>query len=91
MLKVNEYFDGKVKSVAFSNSEGKATSGVISRGTYEFSTSSEELMKVTSGKLNVLMGDHSGVYSTGESFVVPANSKFTVTADEECSYVCFYK
>lgn len=28
MLKVNEYFDGNVKSIAFDNAEGQATIGV---------------------------------------------------------------
>ena len=91
MLKVNEYFDGKVKSVAFSNSQGKATSGVISPGEFEFSTSSEELMIITSGSLDVKLEGGSKVYFAGESFSVPADSKFAVRAEEDCAYICYYK
>ncbi|MBP1733586.1 MAG: hypothetical protein H6Q55_4015 [Deltaproteobacteria bacterium] len=32
MFKVNEYFDGKVKSIAFSPAEGPATVGVMAKG-----------------------------------------------------------
>ena len=34
MLKVNEYFDGKAKSIAFQTSSLPATVGVISPGEY---------------------------------------------------------
>jgi len=50
MFKVNEYFEGKVKSIAFENSEGKFTSGVMAPGDYEFGTTSVEIMTVVSGK-----------------------------------------
>jgi len=55
MFKVNEYFDGKVKSIAFENSEGQATVGVIAKGEWEFATSTVEYMTVTSGKMTVLL------------------------------------
>ncbi|HBF94201.1 MAG TPA: hypothetical protein DDX13_11120, partial [Marinobacter adhaerens] len=35
MLKVNEYFDGKAKSISFQTSTLPATVGVISPGEYE--------------------------------------------------------
>ena len=53
MIKVNEYFDGKVKSLAFASPEGPATLGVMAAGEYEFGTSTKEIMKVISGKLTV--------------------------------------
>ena len=36
MFKTNEYFDGKVKSIALESSEGTATIGVMAKGEYEF-------------------------------------------------------
>ena len=36
MLKVNEYFDGKVKSIGFANAGGNATVGVMAPGEYQF-------------------------------------------------------
>jgi len=42
MLTVNEYFDGKVKSIAFSTTTLPATVGVMAVGEYTFSTSQKE-------------------------------------------------
>jgi len=38
MLDVNEYFDGKVKSIAFQTATLPATVGVMQAGEYEFNT-----------------------------------------------------
>ena len=53
MFKTNEYFDGKVKSIAYTSEKGPATIGVMAAGDYEFGTSTKEYMTVISGKLNV--------------------------------------
>ena len=53
MFKVNEYFDGTVKSIAFGTAEGPATIGVMAPGEYEFGTSQREIMHVVSGALTV--------------------------------------
>ncbi|MEA3445910.1 MAG: pyrimidine/purine nucleoside phosphorylase, partial [Bacteroidota bacterium] len=53
MFKTNEYFDGKVKSIAFDDENGPATIGVMAIGEYEFGTSTKEYMTVTSGKMMV--------------------------------------
>ena len=44
MFKINKYFDGKVKSIAFTTSEGPATIGVMAKGEYDFGTSTKEIM-----------------------------------------------
>jgi uncharacterized protein YaiE (UPF0345 family) len=51
MFKTNEYFDGKVKSLAFETKDGPATLGVMAPGTYEFGTSTPEEMTVITGTL----------------------------------------
>ena len=93
MLKVNEYFDGNVKSIGVNGAEGNATVGVIAAGEYEFGTSTVEIMTVVSGKLLVKQqGDNEWkTYKKFESFVVPKDSKFKVKADEETPYLCLYK
>jgi len=55
MLQVNEYFDGKVKSIGLENEEGKSTIGVMEPGDYESGTATIEYMTVTSGTMNVLL------------------------------------
>lgn len=93
MFKTNEYFDGKVKSIAFKTADGPATIGVMAPGDYEFGTSTVELMTVTTGKLTVkLPGTDQWVdYGPNETFTVAANQKFQVKATEETSYLCLYR
>lgn len=93
MLKVNEYFDGKVKSIAFENSEGKATAGVISPGEYEFGTATIEIMSIASGSMEVQFVNDSKwhKYTRKQNFTVEANTKFKVRCTEDCAYICLYK
>ncbi len=93
MFKVNEYFDGNVKSISFQTSEGTATVGVMADGEYEFGTSSKEIMTVTSGKLDVQLPGNTEwrTYLANEFFVVEANKKFKVKAYGDTSYLCLYK
>lgn len=93
MLKVNEYFDGKVKSIALNNAAGQATVGVMAVGDYEFSTGSREEMQVISGCLQVSLPGETGVqtFTQGQGFEVPANSRFQVSATEETAYICYYR
>ena len=93
MFKTNEYFDGKVKSIAFDSNEGPATVGVMAPGEYEFGTSSKEFMTVVSGKLTVKLPDNSNWkdFKNGETFTIEANNKFQLKVEVETSYICFYK
>lgn len=93
MLNVNEYFEGKVKSIAFQGSKLPATVGVISPGEYEFGTSKKEVMTVVSGALTVqLLGSNSWVrYGAGDAFEVEANTSFKVKAEVDTAYFCTYE
>lgn len=93
MFKTNEYFDGKVKSIAFLTVEGPATVGVMAVGEYEFGTSTVELMTVTSGKLEVLLpgADTWEAYGPNQTFTVQANQKFKLKVEQETSYLCLYR
>lgn len=93
MFNVNEYFDGKVKSLGFENGEGVVTVGVMATGEYEFGTSMVEYMTVISGKMNVLLpGDTEWKpFLESETFIVDKDQKFRVKVDESTSYKCLYK
>ena len=93
MFKVNEYFDGKVKSMAFENSEGPVTCGIMAPGEYEFGTTTVEYMTVVSGGLTVLLPgeDDWKQYKVNETFIVDKDEKFRVKVDEETAYKCVYK
>ncbi|MFO7755849.1 MAG: pyrimidine/purine nucleoside phosphorylase [Bacteroidales bacterium] len=93
MFNVNEYFDGKVKSIGLENAEGVATIGVMAPGEYEFNTSKVEYMTVTTGMLTVqLPGDSTWKeYGAGETFIVEKDSSFKVRVEEPTAYKCLYK
>ena len=92
MFKVNEYFEGKVKSIGFKTNEAPATVGVMAPGHYEFGTSQKEVMTVISGLLTVKLPDESEWKDFGknESFTVAANEKFQLRVKEDTAYLCLY-
>lgn len=92
MLKVNEYFDGKVKSIALENAEGIATVGVMESGEYEFGTATIEHMTISSGVLDVLLPGESQwtTYQKGETFTVAKDVRFEVKANGQVAYYCLY-
>nr|WP_319400842.1 pyrimidine/purine nucleoside phosphorylase [uncultured Carboxylicivirga sp.] len=93
MLKVNEYFDGQVKSIDTSNSKGKATAGVIAAGEFEFGTSTIEYMTITHGEMDVLLPGETEwkTYQRHETFKVDKDCSFKVQVKEPVSYVCVYE
>ncbi len=93
MFKVNEYFNGNVKSISFNTGEGPATAGVMAKGQYEFGTSQKEIMIVTTGMLTVkLPGSKEWKdYKPYDRFEVAANQKFQLDVKEESSYICLYR
>jgi hypothetical protein len=93
MISVNEYFDKKVKSLGYSNAEGKSTVGVMEEGEYEFGTSSHETMMVIEGELIALLPNQTEwkSFKAGTSFEVDANVSFKVKSVGQSSYLCRYK
>lgn len=93
MFKTNEYFDGKVKSIAYETAEGPATIGVMAKGEYEFGTATIEHMTVTSGVMAVQLPDETEWkdYKEFETFIVEKDKKFKVKVDGDTSYRCLYK
>ena len=93
MFKVNEYFDGKVKSIGFEGKEGTATIGVMAAGEYEFGTSTVEYMTVTSGEMLVMLPGETKwkTYKPFETFIVAKDVKFKVKMLTDTSYRCLYK
>ena len=92
MFKVNEYFDGKVKSIGFKTATLPATVGVMEAGEYEFGTADKETMTVVSGALKVMLPDASDwqTFNAGDSFIVEANNKFQLKVEIATAYLCTY-
>ena len=78
MFKGNEYFEGKVKSLAFEDKKGKATLGIMAPGEYEFGTSEREYMKVISGEMKVMLpgAEDWKIFQPGDTFIVEPQQKF---------------
>ncbi|MDD2550795.1 MAG: pyrimidine/purine nucleoside phosphorylase [Bacteroidales bacterium] len=93
MFKTNEYFDGKVMSIAFDTADGPATIGVMAKGEYAFNTSTVEYMTVTSGRMTVKLPDETEwkEYKELETFIVQKDKKFDVKVEGDTSYRCLYK
>jgi uncharacterized protein YaiE (UPF0345 family) len=93
MLKVNEYFAGKVKSIGFeSDSIGRTSVGVMEAGEYTFPTGNPEEMTVVSGSLKVLLPGAPDwqTFAAGEKFFVPGSSEFNVSVGDTTAYLCRY-
>jgi len=89
----NSYFDGAVTSRTVNFADGsKKTLGFMLPGEYEFGTVAAELMEITSGDLDVKLPGSDVWMSVmgGESFNVPANSKFQVKVKTITDYCCSY-
>ncbi len=92
MLKVNEYFEGNVKSIGLTVDAGPATVGVMAPGDYEFGTSSVEVMKIIAGKLSVKLPGQSAWkdFTAGSEFRVDAHQKFQLKVAADTAYLCLY-
>lgn len=91
--KANVYFDGKVVSRAVLFADGsKKTLGIMQPGEYEFDTEDKEIMEILSGDLVVALPGNAGwkAIKSGESFEVPANSKFTMKVKILTDYCCSF-
>lgn len=91
--KANIYFDGKVTSRTVLFEDGsKKTLGVMLPGEYEFNTGDREIMEIQSGELEVLLPEVTAwkTINGGESFEVPANSKFQLRVKALSDYCCSF-
>lgn len=92
MFKINQYFDGKVASIAFQTATLPATVGVMAVGDFEFGTTERETMTVVSGALTVKLPGSAdwATYEQGQQFVVAAHETFQLRVGVETAYLCTY-
>ena len=91
----NVYFEGRVISHTIILSDGaRKTIGVILPGNYHFGTAQAELMEIIEGEADVVLDgteETSVHYASGQSFMVPADSGFTITVSgDTCHYICSF-
>lgn len=91
--KANVYFDGRCVSHTLLFADGSRKSvGVILPATLSFTTGAPEIMEIVEGRCHVtLQGQSSATeYGAGQSFAVPGDSSFAITALEPVHYVCHF-
>lgn len=93
MLKVNQYFEGKVASIALQTANLPATVGVMDIGEYEFETIQHEVMTVVSGEMNVKLPETDQWLNVtdGNSFKVAAKQTFKLKVPIQTAYFCTYR
>ena len=91
--KANVYFEGKVTSRTVIFADGsKKTLGIMLPGEYEFGTAAAEIMEILAGEMIVLLPGQSDwlTYKAGDSFQVPAESRFKLKVLLVTDYCCSY-
>ncbi|WP_372806750.1 pyrimidine/purine nucleoside phosphorylase [Pontiella sp.] len=89
----NVYFGGKVTSRTVKFGDGtKKTLGFMMPGEYAFDTGAAEVMEIIGGEMDVQLpgSTHWRTVKAGESFDVPAHSKFNLVVKEYADYCCAY-
>lgn len=94
--KANVHFNGTSISHILVLKDGtKKTLGVIlpSDEPLMFKTHLAERIEIISGQCSVQIGDDPNmkIYSSGESFQIPANSQFKIQTSEIVDYVCHFE
>lgn len=91
--KAKLYFDGKVSSrtVLFADGSRK-TLGMMNPGEYTFGTEEAEVMEILGGEVEVLLPGSSEwqTFAEGQTFDVPANSRFDIKVAALTDYCCSY-
>lgn len=93
MTKANVYFDGKVVShTVYLPCGERKTLGIFLPGEYEFGTADAEIMDLTDGVCQVLLPGSSEwqELKAGESFEIPADSKYGLRCYVPVQYLCTY-
>ena len=91
--KANVYYEGKVTSRTVLFEDGsKKTLGIMMPGEYEFGTADREIMEVLGGSMDVLLPGSAqwATFGAGQTYKVPANSKFRLKVREVADYCCSY-
>ena len=89
----NVYFDGKVTSRTVKFADGtRKTLGIMLPGEYDFGTAEAEVMEILQGEMYILLPGETAWQTVkgGESFNVPANSRFQLNVKTVAVYCCSY-
>lgn len=89
----NVYFDGKVTSRTVLFADGtRKTLGIMLPGDYDFGTADAEVMEIIAGEMLILLPEKTDWEKIvgGQTFEVPANSRFKLQVKTVTDYCCSY-
>lgn len=91
--RANVYFDGRCVSHTLTMADGSRKSvGVILPATLTFTTGAAEVMECVGGACEYRLDGSDTWHASGpgESFAVPANSRFDIRVAEAYHYICHF-
>jgi hypothetical protein len=93
LKQANVYFDGKCVSHTVLLPDGtRKTLGVLMPSTLVFNTAAPETMEITGGQCRVRLAGASEwtSYGAGQTFSVPADSRFEIETTDVVNYICHF-
>jgi len=88
----NSYFDGKVQSLGLDTEQGKATLGVMKKGSYEFGTSTAEKIVIISGTASISTDTENYTkYAAQDEVLLEPDIKFQIVCETDLAYICYYE
>ena len=87
----NTYFEGMVQSLGLATEKGRATVGVMKKGTYKFDTSTTETMIFIEGTVSTkLPGGEWQTHQKMNALNIPAGIVFDINCETDVAYICYY-
>ena len=92
MINVNEYFEGRIKSLGFELKGTPYTAGVVLPGEYTIDTEKEEHITVTMGEFEFRPpGSDWKILGIDDTIVITSKTSFELKLKEPASYICMYR
>jgi uncharacterized protein YaiE (UPF0345 family) len=92
MISVNDYFEGRIKSLDFALKGIPYTAGVLLPGDYTIATEKEEHITATVDEFEIHPpGSDWKAMAIGDTIVIPSNTSFELKLKEPASYICMYR
>ena len=88
----NNYFEGMVQSLGLETEKGRATVGVMKKGTYQFDASTKETMIFIEGSVSTkLPGGEWQQHKKQDVLNIPAGVVFDINCETDVAYICYYQ
>ena|ERR1700749_1627240 len=88
----NTYFEGMVQSLGLQTEKGRATLGVMKKGTYQFDTSTQETIIFIEGTVSTkLPGGEWQNHQKLDTLIAPAGIVFDINCETDVAYICYYQ